>query len=759
MLHLLRVAARRSLGWTAVLAALAVALSRLPLFEVLGYEYAFAMGIAGSFAAADLGAAQAARAPARSLLVHVAAGWARMLLVLLVPLLVILGNGLLVRPCDTPGGLVFYLCLPGVSTLWGTVAGVVCQTVCGRRRWLGGTAAWLVVVASLALGVLRFYAAPPIFGYDPFGGYFPGALYDEDIRVTSALLWSRAYQAAWAAAAVGAAAFVRSRRRAALVAAGAAAVVALVFLHRSADLGFHVSSADIAEALGGRRDTPHFVIYYPRGAAFEAQLDAIAEDHELRLLQVCRFFGVAPPRAKIASFYFASAADKARWMGAENAYIAKPWRREIYISHEDFPHGALRHEIAHVVAGAFGDPVFHVSARFPLQFNVGLIEGAAVAADWPAGTSQTPHQSVRAMLELGVLPPVAQTLATSFFQLSSAQGYTTAGSFCRFLIDRYGAERFRALYYAGGAPGDFARIYARDLAALEAEWRVAVLSAPLAARDREIARERFRQKAIFFRPCPHKVAALRRRADDAAHRGDAVAALALWRRVCAEDPEPSFRVTLAGALERAGRADEAAEVLAELAGNAELSPPLRARAALALVDLRGRRSEFAAARAALDAAAALPVDDTIARNLEIRRVAVSDAPGAPELRDYLFRRPSDDKDDDPDLLVRAERVAAASPLGAYLVGRVHWMRHEHAAAAASLEVAARANIGVPLVRREIDRLLLPSAYLAGDLDAVHAAAERLAAPENGHPLALQLWAKDWLERLAFHTSGALLVNP
>src|SRR5262249_36971560 len=207
-------------------------------------------------------------------------------------------------------------------------------------------------------------------------------------------------QAAWAAAALAIAAFVRTRRRAAVAAAGAAALAALLMLYRSADLGFHVSSADIAEALGGRRETPHFVIYYPTGAPFETELDAIAEDHELRLLQVTRFFGVDPPRAKIASFYFANAADKARWMGAQNAYIAKPWRHEIYISHEEFPHGALRHEIAHVVPGAFGDPAVHVSVRLPLRFNVGLIEVSAVATYRPAGTSQTTHHAVQAMLPL-----------------------------------------------------------------------------------------------------------------------------------------------------------------------------------------------------------------------------------------------------------------------------------------------------------------------------------------------------------------------
>src|SRR5262249_7930810 len=148
-------------------------------------------------------------------------------------------------------------------------------------------------------------------------------------------------------------------------------------------------------------DTPHFTIYYPHGASFLAQMPAIAVDHELRWKQVARVFGVEP-KQKIVSYYFGSAAEKARWTGAENAYIAKPWRHEIYLSHEDFPHGSLRHEIAHVFAGEFGDSWFHVSVAWwawpPAQFNVGLIEGAAVAADWPGTAALTPDEAAKAML-------------------------------------------------------------------------------------------------------------------------------------------------------------------------------------------------------------------------------------------------------------------------------------------------------------------------------------------------------------------------
>ena len=75
-------------------------------------------------------------------------------------------------------------------------------------------------------------------------------------------------------------------------------------------------------------------------------------------------------------------------MGARDVEMAKPWRREIYLEHRAFPHGSLRHEIAHAVAGEFGDPIVRRrrDARAAVPgvsglpcFNPGLIEGLAVA--------------------------------------------------------------------------------------------------------------------------------------------------------------------------------------------------------------------------------------------------------------------------------------------------------------------------------------------------------------------------------------------
>ena len=63
---------------------------------------------------------------------------------------------------------------------------------CWRRWRFPGAArpsrAFALPVASLLWSLLRLYRDPPVFAFDPFGGYFPGPIYDEALRPPLALL-------------------------------------------------------------------------------------------------------------------------------------------------------------------------------------------------------------------------------------------------------------------------------------------------------------------------------------------------------------------------------------------------------------------------------------------------------------------------------------------------------------------------------------------------------------------------------------------
>jgi tetratricopeptide (TPR) repeat protein len=764
---------RRTWVFGAILVAVALILAMLPLFGALGFEFSFVMAIASSVAAADLGAALTRRLrsvavrgttspPARPFhLVAslVAAAGLLALLSTLLPLALIALNSTRVRTCDWLFGLECYGALTVLSALWASGMGVLCGLIAGRRRVLSSALPYLVLVALVLHSLWRFYAAPPVFSYNPLVGYFPGNLYDEEIRLGTPLLWSRLHQIALlggllalAAALVdGPSAALRLHRRSptgvrwgALLLCATALGVALILRASAGTLGFSISTDALTEELNGEATTEHFVIYYPRGGVIERDIAQIAADHEFRLAQVVRALGVSPPAERIASFYFESSDQKARFIGARNVQMAKPWRHEIYLQHAAFPHQVLRHEIAHAVAGQFGDPLFRVSAGrvlgVPVFFNAGLIEGIAVAADWPDHFTRalTPHQSVKAMTEMGMVPPLERLLSTGFFAFSSARSYTAAGSFVRFLLDRHGAARLQTLYRSGG---DFELAYGRDREALFAEWRSMVASIQLAPSAHEKVRERFRRGGIFERPCPHAVAEKLFRLGWLVERGELDEAIRVARVLCEDVPdEPRHQIELAELLFRGDELDESASIYRALADDAAgTTTTIRAEALLSLARLAASVDDSAAVTANLERAAQLPVDDDQARQVAARLIASTHTGAAgPALRAYFW--PAD-----------------PNALGHYLVGRNLSGRGAAVESAHALRRALDLGLEHPLLVREGAERLAAEAYAAGDLESVERAAAILIADDQ--PDVTRLLGYDWLERVQWKRTGVLPARP
>jgi hypothetical protein len=774
--------------WAAVLIAVAGVLAFVPLFDSLGFGFSFVMAIAASAASLDLGGALVRHARAaiaehgsapgaavlRGLLARAVAVHACLLLP---PLLIVSANALRVQNCDWTFGFQAFLLMPGLScaaaTAVGVLVGLALPPVRSRWRWLVHALPVLVLPAAVAYSLWRFYAAPPVFSYNLFAGYFPGNLYDEQLDFGAAFYAARAAQLATLACLLALAAWrldaaslrlswrrlPGSRWRAALTATLAGGCAALLWSQAGA-LGFFVDVDDIADALGARYDTEHFTIYYPPGSEIERDIHVIAEEHELRLAQAVRALGAAPAR-RITSFYFASPEDKFRWMGARHVYMAKPWRNEIYLHHQPFPHQVLRHELAHVVSAVFGSPVFRVSAGrwlgLPVVVNVGLLEGTAVAADWPDHFTRalTPHQSVKAMQELGLAPPPERVLSTGFLQFSSARSYTMAGSLVRFLLDTRDVVSFHALYRSGGA---FEDAYGTPRAEILREWQHMIDAVELPPRAAETVREQFRQPGIFGRVCPHAIARARARAGERWRRGAFDEAVDILRRVCRQAPqEPRYRLELARYLVAGGQSAQAASVYRELAEDHEnISSTLRAEALLGLAAISARAGDLTEVTRLIDRTLDLPIDEDLLRNAVAQRHAATHAgPAGPALRAYFWGGDPRLGVDPRVLLGHAALAVWAEPglgLAHYLLGRN--LTHLGISDEATAALARSLDLGLhPLVAREAARELAAAAFLAGEWAAVEQAAAILTAP--GQPDVTRLYGADWRERVHWKRTGAL----
>ncbi|HET6610998.1 MAG TPA: hypothetical protein VFG83_03380, partial [Kofleriaceae bacterium] len=199
--------ARRTMVWAVALALLACVLAFVPLFDTLGFELAFAMAIAASFASADLGATfvrrvrdaggTVERSPGRLVLVMFLRAAAINLALLVPPLILISLNAVRVRTCAWGDGLLFYALLPGLSSMWATGVGMFAALCAGRHRKLSNALPHIILIALVVIALWRFYSAPPVFSYSPLAGYFPGNLYDEQIDLASPFFWARAHAGAW----------------------------------------------------------------------------------------------------------------------------------------------------------------------------------------------------------------------------------------------------------------------------------------------------------------------------------------------------------------------------------------------------------------------------------------------------------------------------------------------------------------------------------------------------------------------------------
>lgn len=515
--------------------------SRIPLLNYLGYEFSFLIAILASVIT-GLSVAGAVRLSLRS---TGTGGWSAgelktlfrkklsgNLLLLLIPLALLSLNALLVKNCSYLEGIGFYLLLPCVSVWFSAALGLFCGV-----HYRHGRLAFISLMVVSVLYVLYLgYATPAIFSYNVFYGYFPGLSYDEALGISRSLVAFRLVTAAAGGVALWLAlvlvrstasdattgkkgkalfsALLAPRRRIATACIAAAAIVLYVF---RCEMGWESTAGYIRETLGGKYDTPHVTLYYPQGLVSAAEIRRIGGEHEFRLAQLARDFGVENvPR--IESYLYPDAAAKWKLIGAGNTDIAKPWSGEIHCTMQNLE-STLKHELAHVMAAPFGVPVIRASLR------TGLVEGLATAEN-PTWLNRTLHQYAAALMKFGPKPEIARLMSlTGFASQNPALSYIAAGSFCRYLLDSYGTTPVLAVY----GMADFQQAFGKTLPELVAEWERFLGRLPVPDREQDVLETFLRRPPIFDKTCARVIAGRNAEARTALARHDYARARTLFR--------------------------------------------------------------------------------------------------------------------------------------------------------------------------------------------------------------------------------------
>jgi tetratricopeptide (TPR) repeat protein len=503
-----------------IYAAIAVVSTQVPLLNYLGYEFSALIALSGSIIAGFAAIARMTpdiRIPAGDdppvRLAAIFRSFGETLtangLLLFIPLAVISVNALFVKNCSFADGLAFYLLLPAVSVVFATALGffVTAHYRHPRMMFLAYCAA--MIAYSVALG----YFTPAIFSYNFLYGFFPGLSYDELLPLTNTLLLFRLFTLlagvalAWMSwvlvvdtdpeettlhkgVKLLAGLVVPGRR----TRTGALVLTLAFFTVQRATFGFESPAGYIQAELGGRWETEHFTIYYSPASIDTGEIARIGREHEFQLLQIAKAFTL-PIRARLASYVYPDAETKQRLIGAGTTDFSKPWRGEIHIARQSVD-GTLKHELVHAVAAPFGIPVLHIST------SIGLIEGLAMAVDGRWG-NRTLHEYAAALIEFGAAPDIRGSMGLrGFATQSSTVSYVMAGSFCRYLIDRFGMRMMMQVYRTA----DYRKVYGRSLESLLAEWRHYLDRIPLDQVDGDGIDAYFRRPPMAAKVCPRVVA-------------------------------------------------------------------------------------------------------------------------------------------------------------------------------------------------------------------------------------------------------------
>jgi hypothetical protein len=558
---------------------------------------------------------------------------------------------------------------------------------------------------------------------------YPGPIYDEAIATSRSLWLFRADTLLYAGACAGIALIAgppRPRRRG-ILALAASGIAALWLSLQAEKLHWKASAAQLDAELGGRVETEHLVLHFPREKK-EEERALLARDAELDVRSVARFFGIAPgPRIDV--WLYRSAEEKRTLIGAAETSFTKPWLRQIHTNDAPAPHPILRHELAHALGAQI--------ARGPWGVPGGLIpqmamtEGVAVAADWPAGEF-TVHEEARALKDLGRLPDMNRLFRGGFFYAEAGpRAYTAAGSFLRFLREERGPAAFNEIY-AGKQRLDARALlpeYLRFLDGLKEPERAVAL-----------ASQRYAAPGITRKRCAHEVAALQKQAQAAR---DPQSAAELWARCAALEPDDPALLAALRRAQVAARDPAAAEATeAKILSHPHLSRPLRAQVLTDSGDAAWKAGDVTRALARYGEAARLPQAEAAERGLAVRLLAVRDPQTWPALRP-LFA----ENNNAPEILLRLRDLDLLKPrdgLPAYLLAKQMQNRGAWPECAAFAASALRRELPGRLFIQEALRMKGIAAWHLGDDAAAREAFTALGADASP---GRSVEVARWMERL------------
>lgn len=473
----------------------ALLVSRVPLFDILGYESAAIFGVVSSVIVlftVELPYKQ------ESLLDWWIRESIRQLKALnLVPFVYVL-NGIWVQNCDWWSGVHFWLVIPCTSVLL-VVAFVGIASACRIFRARGFVAVCLFL--ELVWFGWRLAWWPPINGYSITFGWFAGSIYDEALSMSNGLLLYRCHLLLGTTIVLLGLGSIQSKK---IFGFCTLVVIQLLLFVNFQEPTVFRSAQWVQHQLGGVLETEHFVVYFDPVTIQEDMEYGLEQDLEFRYWEMNQFFNEDPVQwkdRKIEVFLYPNVDEQQRLMGSRNTFVARPWTHQLHIRWR-FGSSTLAHELAHIFTAPFGSRMFNLPMYSNGLPNIGLLEGVAVAADWSQDDFST-HEIAATLYQESALPDLRSSFSpVGFWKSPSGKAYQGVGSFVRWLIEYEGVDSIK-LWYQGS---EFYEVYGYDVSDAVGRWEDWLLRINIDKITKKQIVMKYSSKSIFQKVCARRIA-------------------------------------------------------------------------------------------------------------------------------------------------------------------------------------------------------------------------------------------------------------
>ncbi|MCX8011255.1 MAG: hypothetical protein N3A61_08885, partial [Ignavibacteria bacterium] len=466
-----------------------VALLRLPLSNILGFEFSIIISLPLTLFSGLITIYFKRKGYAlKSMIIAVG-------VIVLIPLLLSLLNSFIVRNCSIGEGIFYYLIFPTISSVFGFSVGLI---ICGLTKKYQYLIFVILYIIIFSWSLVVYYLNPQLFLFNPIYGFFPGFVYDEDLSISSSIIFNRLFILIISMIGIFIVESFTIVNRKKIQSKIWSLLFVLIYclgmlalILYSDELNFITSQEKLIKNFPKKLVTEKYGIYVQNDSSSNFDLKLIDIKTKIIYDELKDFFKSTPSK-KFSVFIFKDDNQKRQLLGTAAADFAKPWLYQIYIT-EDNIDGVLKHEMAHIFCAEFSDNIFKVAA----DLNTGLIEGAAVAAEWNY-LNKTPHQLTADVFHfIAEQEPAYFMKGFNFAFKHPIISYVISGSFIRFLIDKYGIERFKELYRTN----NFNQAYSTSLDVLASEYKKFIKETFSASSDSLMIEYYFKRESIMEKEC------------------------------------------------------------------------------------------------------------------------------------------------------------------------------------------------------------------------------------------------------------------